>query len=67
MPERPAPRDVALTSVAAFRLGRLPSKASVTSPLRAPLTRHVGPRGPAELHEEARSGTGEDGVGELLT
>jgi hypothetical protein len=67
VPERPAPWDVALTSVAAFRLSRLLSKASVTSPLRAPFTRYVGPQGPAELHEEARSGTGKDAVGELLT
>ncbi|MFI5820844.1 DUF1360 domain-containing protein [Streptomyces rishiriensis] len=67
VPERPAPWDVALTAVAAFRLSRLLSKASVTSPLRAPFTRYVGPQGPAELHEEARAGDGKDTVGELLT
>lgn len=67
VPERPAPWDVALTSVAAFRLSRLLTKASVTSPLRAPFTRYVGPQGPAELQEEARADDGKDAVGELLT
>ncbi|WP_221361547.1 DUF1360 domain-containing protein [Streptomyces beigongshangae] len=67
LPERPAPADVVLTSVAVFRLSRLLSKAAVTSPLRAPFTRYVGPQGPAELEEEAREGGGRDTVGELLT
>ncbi|KAA0931842.1 DUF1360 domain-containing protein [Streptomyces apricus] len=67
LPERPAPADLALTAVSAFRLSRLLSKAAVTSPLRAPFTRYVGPQGPAELHEEARTGGGRDTVGELMT
>ncbi|MFH8800798.1 DUF1360 domain-containing protein [Streptomyces sp. NPDC017936] len=67
LPERPEPWDVVLTSVATFRLSRLLSKASVTSPLRAPFTRYVGPQGPAELHEEARPEAGKDTVGELVT
>ncbi|MFE9680681.1 DUF1360 domain-containing protein [Streptomyces sp. NPDC006285] len=67
LPERPAPEDVVLTAVAAFRLSRLLSKAAVTSPLRAPFTRYVGPQGPAELHEEARTDEGKDTVGELVT
>lgn len=67
LPERPEPFDVALTAVAAFRLSRLLSKASVTSPLRAPFTRYVGPQGPAELHEESRADDGTDTVGELVT
>ncbi len=46
LPDRPQPWDVVLTSVATFRLSRLLSKASVTSPLRAPFTRYVGPQGP---------------------
>ncbi|PIM68007.1 hypothetical protein CTU88_35355 [Streptomyces sp. JV178] len=65
LPDRPQPWDVVLTSVATFRLSRLLSKASVTSPLRAPFTRYVGPQGPAELHEEAEGGR--DTVGELVT
>ncbi|MDQ0582060.1 DUF1360 domain-containing protein [Streptomyces rishiriensis] len=67
LPDRPAPSDIVLTSLAAFRLSRLLSKASVTSPLRAPFTRYVGPQGPAELHEEARAEGGKDTVGELMT
>ncbi|MFJ8591094.1 DUF1360 domain-containing protein [Streptomyces sp. NPDC093598] len=67
VPERPEPWDVVLTSVATFRLSRLLSKASVTSPLRAPFTRYVGPQGPAELHEEAQPEQGRHTVGELAT
>ncbi|MER7483147.1 DUF1360 domain-containing protein [Streptomyces sp. NPDC126510] len=67
LPDRPQPWDVVLTSVATFRLSRLLSKASVTSPLRAPFTRYVGPQGPAELHEEAEPEGGRDTVGELVT
>lgn len=67
LPERPEPWDVVLTSVATFRLSRLLSKGSVTSPLRAPFTRYVGPQGPAELHEEARSADGKETIGELVT
>ncbi|CAM5712659.1 DUF1360 domain-containing protein [Streptomyces canus] len=67
LPDRPEPWDVLLTSVATFRLSRLLSKASVTSPLRAPFTTYVGPQGPAELHEEAQPETGKETVGELVT
>ncbi|MER7407835.1 DUF1360 domain-containing protein [Streptomyces sp. NPDC000070] len=67
LPDRSQPWDVVLTSVATFRLSRLLSKASVTSPLRAPFTRYVGPQGPAELHEEAEPEGGRDTVGELVT
>lgn len=67
LPDRPEPWDVALTAVATFRLSRLLSKASVTSPLRAPFTTFQGPEGPAELHEEARPEGAKDTVGELVT
>ncbi|WP_251063194.1 MULTISPECIES: DUF1360 domain-containing protein [unclassified Streptomyces] len=67
LPQRPEPWDVVLTSVATFRLSRLLSKASVTSPLRAHFTRYVGPQGPAELHEEAQPEHGKGTVGELVT
>ncbi|MFG2678165.1 DUF1360 domain-containing protein [Streptomyces sp. NPDC048392] len=67
LPDRPVPWDVALTAVATFRLSRLLSKASVTSPLRAPFTVFQGPQGPAELHEEARPEGAKDTVGELVT
>ncbi|MEU6595092.1 DUF1360 domain-containing protein [Streptomyces sp. NPDC046881] len=67
LPDRPEPWDVVLTSVATFRLSRLLTKASVTSPLRAPFTRYVAPQGPAELHEEAQSEDARHTVGELAT
>ncbi|MFF5372632.1 DUF1360 domain-containing protein [Streptomyces sp. NPDC013187] len=67
LPERPEAWDVVLTSVATFRLSRLLTKASVTSPLRAPFTRYVGPQGPAELHEEAQPEQGRHTAGELAT
>ncbi|OQR63482.1 hypothetical protein B6E66_14250 [Streptomyces maremycinicus] len=67
LPDRPEWGDVVLTSVATFRLSRLLSKASVTSPLRAPFTRYVGAQGPAELHEEAQEEAGRNTVGELVT
>ncbi|MEV6808452.1 MULTISPECIES: DUF1360 domain-containing protein [unclassified Streptomyces] len=67
LPDRPEPWDVVLTSVATFRLSRLLTKASVTSPLRAPFTRYVGPQGPAELHEEAQPEDSKHTVGELAT
>ncbi|MFB0615518.1 DUF1360 domain-containing protein [Streptomyces sp. AGS-58] len=66
LPDRPEPWDVVLTSVATFRLSRLLTKASVTSPLRAPFTRYVAPQGPAELHEEAQPDNRHT-VGELVT
>ncbi|MFC4465452.1 DUF1360 domain-containing protein [Streptomyces xiangluensis] len=67
LPDRPEPWDVVLTSVATFRLSRLLSKGSVTSPLRSPFTRYVSPQGPAELHEEAQPHGGKETVGELVT
>ncbi|MGW2823906.1 DUF1360 domain-containing protein [Streptomyces sp. NPDC001443] len=67
LPDRLEPRDVVLTSLATFRLSRLLTKASVTSPLRAPFTRYVGPQGPAELHETTWSYEGAETVGELVT
>ncbi|MFE1193765.1 DUF1360 domain-containing protein [Streptomyces olivaceoviridis] len=67
LPDRPEPWDVVLTSVATFRLSRLLTKASVTSPLRAPFTEYVAPQGPAELHEEAKTEDARHTVGELAT
>lgn len=67
LPDRPEPWDVLLTSIATFRLSRLLTKASVTSPLRAPFTRYVAPQGPAELHEEAQSEDARHTLGELAT
>ncbi|NKY16332.1 DUF1360 domain-containing protein [Streptomyces somaliensis] len=66
LPERPEPWDLALTSVATFRLSRLVSKGAVTRPLRAPFTEYRGPQAPAEVHEEPRGGASHT-VGELVS
>ena len=67
LPERPALADVALVATATFRLSRLLTKDSVTSPLRAPFTRYEGAAGNAELHEEVRGEGAQKAVGELVT
>jgi hypothetical protein len=59
--------DIALGSVATFRLARLIAKDPVTSPIRAPFTRFEGTSGPAELHEEVRASGPRKAVGELIT
>ncbi|MFE9912474.1 DUF1360 domain-containing protein [Streptomyces clavifer] len=50
-----------------FRLGRLLSKGTVTSPLRAPFTRYEAATGPAEVKESPRGGPIRSTVGELVT
>ncbi|MEU0274738.1 DUF1360 domain-containing protein [Streptomyces sp. NPDC006307] len=65
-PVRPEPWDVALTAVATFRLSRLLTKSSVTSPMRAPFTTYEAPQGPAELSESPREGS-HKAAAELLT
>ncbi|QGN47186.1 DUF1360 domain-containing protein [Micromonospora sp. WMMD558] len=69
VPERPAPADVVLLSIATHKLSRLLSKDAVTSPLRAPFTRYERPIGSGEVMEEVRdSGSGtRHAVGELLS
>lgn len=67
LPDRVAAGDVALLSVATFKISRLLAKEPVTSPLRAPFTTFQGTSGEAELAEEVR-GTGvRHALGELLT
>jgi hypothetical protein len=68
VPERPAWSDLALASLATFKLSRLLAKDPVTSPLRAPFTRFRGTTGPSELAEEPREGsTVRHSVGELVS
>ncbi|MFD3516826.1 DUF1360 domain-containing protein [Streptomyces sp. NPDC058657] len=67
LPERPAPQDLLLTAAAVFRLSRLLSKGSVTSPLRAPFTTYESATGPAEVSESPREGGITSTVGELAT
>ncbi|MEU5894972.1 MULTISPECIES: DUF1360 domain-containing protein [Streptomyces] len=67
LPERPEPWDVLFAAAATFRLGRLLSKGSVTSPLRAPFTRYEEASGPAEVSESPRGNGVRATVGELVT
>jgi hypothetical protein len=63
--------DVARLAVATARLSRLVTKDSVTSPLRAPLTRYAGHGLPSEVNEEvagwARNRPLPHAVAELVT
>lgn len=68
LPERYNLSDIVLGGLATHKFSRLVSKASVTSPLRAPFTRFVEATGSAEHHEEAVGSHGvRHTVGELLT
>jgi hypothetical protein len=68
LPARIPAGDVALLTVATFRLSRRIAKDPVTSPLRAPFTTFEGPSGHAEVAEEVREHGGvKHAVGELLT
>jgi hypothetical protein len=59
--------DLALYSVATFRLSRILAKDPITSPIRAPFTHLEGTTGPAELREEVRGSGWRHAIGELLT
>lgn len=60
--------DIALSSLATFKLSRLLAKDPITSPLRAPFTRYGELSGPSELSDEPRKdSTARHAVGELLT
>lgn len=67
LPDRVAAGDVALLSVATFKISRLLAKEPVTSPLRAPFTTFQGASGEAELAEEVRGAGVRHALGELLT
>ncbi len=67
LPERMAPADLALITVATHKLARLVAKDPVTSPLRAPFTRFAGTSGPAELQEKVRGTGTRKAVGALVT
>ncbi|KUF16369.1 DUF1360 domain-containing protein [Streptomyces silvensis] len=67
LPGRHEPLDIVLTATAVFRLSRLLSKGSVTSPLRAPFTRYESATGPAEVSETPRGGNIRSTVGDLVT
>lgn len=68
LPERIAPGDLLLLTMASHKTARLLSKDRVTSPLRAPFTEPEpeGEGGPGEVEETSR-GTGlRKAIGELL-
>ncbi len=66
LPEQIPTQDLALMSVATFKLSRLITKDKVTAAVRAPFIRYQEDAGPAEVSEEAR-GTGlHRALGELL-
>jgi hypothetical protein len=54
LPERIAPADLALITVATHKASRLIAKDRVTSAVRAPFTQFESQGGPAEVEERAR-------------
>ncbi len=68
LPERIPLGDVALLTVATFRLARRIAKDPVTAPVRALFVRFEGPSGHAEVAEEVREhGGAKHAIGELVT
>ena len=66
LPETVPVQDIALLSVATFKLSRLITKDKVTAAVRAPFTEYQEPGGPAEVEEKARGEGLRRAVGELL-
>jgi hypothetical protein len=68
LPSRIPLGDIALMTIATFRLSRRIAKDPVTAPLRAPFTVFQGASGEAEIAEEVREHGGvKHAVGELIT
>jgi hypothetical protein len=66
LPERVAPWDLALATVATHKAARLLAKDRVTSAVRAPFTRFEEEGGPGEVEEQARGHGLRRALGELL-
>ena len=66
LPESIPVADLALLSVATFKLSRLITKDKVTAAVRAPFTEYERPGGPAEVEEKPRGEGLRRAVGELL-
>ena len=66
LPERIPPADLALMSVATFKLSRIITKDKVTAAVRAPFTEYEDDAGPAEVTERPRGDGLRHAVGELL-
>jgi hypothetical protein len=65
-PKRIPMQDIALLSVATFKLSRLITKDRVTATIRAPFTEYTGDGGPSEVEEKPRGDGLHRAVGELL-
>ena len=66
LPDRIESRDVALLSVATYKISRVIAKDRVTSALRAPFTTFQDDAGPGEVDEAARGSGPRRAIGELL-
>jgi hypothetical protein len=66
LPERVAPGDLALITVATHKVSRLVAKDRVTSAVRAPFTRYEDDAGAGEVSEVPRGRGLRRAVGELL-
>jgi hypothetical protein len=67
LPERIAPGDLALITVATHKAARLLAKDKVTSVVRAPFTRVEADGAPSEVEERPRGRGLRRAIGELLT
>jgi len=67
LPERIAPGDLALITVATHKAARTLAKDRVTSVVRAPFTRFEADGGPGEVEERPRGHGLRRAIGELLT
>jgi hypothetical protein len=68
LPARWSVQDLVTVMLGTQKLSRIVSKASVTSPLRAPFAQYRDAGGPAEVQEETRNSSQlRHAVGELLT
>jgi hypothetical protein len=66
LPERVAPGDLALLTVATHKAARLVAKDRVTAPVRRPFTEFEEEGGPSEVEERPRGSGLRRAVGELL-
>jgi hypothetical protein len=66
LPERIAPGDLALITLATHKASRLVAKDRVTAAVRAPFTQFEAKGGPAEVEEQARGSGLRRAIGELL-
>jgi hypothetical protein len=66
LPDRAAPSDLLLVTVATHKCARVITRDRVTSAVRAPFTQFQGDAGPGEVDERARGRGLRRAIGELL-